>query len=210
MQRFIACACAASINAAAVAVLLAAAAAPAGAESRSGAARKAYTSTYLAGYETTTGSLKTASVRFKVPKVVCPDGDARGISLGLGNEDVPGSPTLAAYVLVMCLFGAPAYEPWIVVGSEQNFADNLAFQPGHEIIATVTQTPNQITAKLKNKTTGASISASGTPLPDTKVLFGALSVFQAGGSNPLPVPDFGKATLRKPKFYGYRLKRKVA
>jgi|SRR5437763_4019793 len=170
---------------------------PAAAESQigtsaSGTSLAAVPSSYLAGYQITEPGISRASVTFIVPTMTCPTSDTQGTAEGIGNEATPGSPTLLGIVFTACVSGAPNLTIQAQAGGNINFGTASA---GDRVNILITQTRAKVTATVSDVTSGTKVRASGTPTPDTSLVFGSFPLFSG---TMLPVADFGSVRMLKP------------
>ena len=157
-----------------------------------GSKLSAVPSAYLAGYQITEPGISRASVTFIVPTVTCLTSDTQGTAEGIGNEATPGSPTLLGIVFTACVSGAPNLTIQAQAGGNINFGTASA---GDRVNILITQTRAKVTATVSDVTSGTKVRASGTPTPDSSLVFGSFPLFSG---SMLPVADFGSMRMLKP------------
>jgi hypothetical protein len=152
-------------------------------------------SDYLAGYQITEPGISRASERFKVPTMVCGSGDdVTGTAIGIGNEQVVGSPTLLGVVFLACVSGVAQYSVQVLAGGSNQTS---AVTAGDIVVVSVVQTARTVTVVVNDVTQNLVTKASGPTVPDTTLTFGLLPLFY-GSTTPLPVADFGRARISQP------------
>lgn len=153
----------------------------------------------IAGYDFK-AALNQGSSTFKVPTVTCTTSDLQGIGLGLGIEDVVGTPTSLATVFVACVSGAPLYQMSATANGVKGTGDATDVHAGDSVTVSYKITGSNLTVTTKDAKTGASVSATGAATPaESHLTFGSFPLFAAGSDDPLPVSDFGTASLSKIK-----------
>lgn len=165
-------------------------AAPAGA---TGPAKLA--SSFLAGYQTTQVGISRATASLVAPAVACDPTNTQGIAFGVGNESSPGHLSLLAGVRIVCSGGSAQVFGYAFGGTEHSLQLG-AVDPGDRFNILITQTNTTVTATATDLATHGKFRASGTPVPDHTLTFGAFPL--ESGTTPLPVPDFGRVIIQKP------------
>lgn len=158
-------------------------------------------STYLAGYTKSSEEVTRARAKFRFPFIDCPSEDFQGIKVGIGNEEVEGSPTVQAVVIFGCLGGSQYYQMEARAG--ETVTGSAIVFPGHKIIVSIDQSATSVTATVTDKEFENTIVATGAPTPDNTITYGAFPHF--AGSNKLAVPDFDNVKFKKSRFNGSRL-----
>jgi hypothetical protein len=150
---------------------------------------------YLAAPE---GGLETASLSFKVPRVDCTEGEARAITIGLGDVQDLEAPQLRAHVMLTCGGGSRA-EYTFAAQACSHEAGPLATRHGHKVTVGLTQSDGMITMSVTDEDDGVMISATDSvtncdPQQTTgSVLFGAFPVF---APTLMDVPEFNRIKSR--------------
>lgn len=184
---------------------------------RVGGVTSAFAPTLVAGYlATPAGGLATASLRFKVPRVNCTEGEARAITLGLGDVQDLEAPQLRAHVILGCPGGARAEYSFAAQACSQ-MAGPLSTRHGHKVSVALVQSGGTITMTVTDEDDGTTISATDSAAncdpqgPTGSVLFGAFPVF---APTLMAVPEFNRiksrdATLNDADLRGVKVDRQT-
>lgn len=150
------------------------------------------TSLAIGGYTVTqTVDISGSHAELVVPSPVCLTAEKQALSIGLGAQADLGAPQATAVVVVGCDgINAPFAFTRATVGSFQAMGEVAV---GDRITVEITSSGGNSAASVRNQATGASILAL-AGAHNTSVTFGAFDVLGAD-SAPLPVADFGTATL---------------
>ncbi len=186
-----------------------AASAPPGSAATLGRATSAVAPALVAGYlSAPAAGLATASLRFKVPKLKCTEGEPRAVTIGLGDVQDPESPQLRAHVVLTCPAEGPAQYTFAVQACSHS-AGPLVAKRGHNVSVALAQSGGSVTMTVTDEDEAATISVTdstancGPPGSLDSVLFGAFPVF---APSAMDVPDFKKVKARDTTLNGADLR----